>query len=293
MMNKHIQYSEAFKKYFLENGNTPTRQYDILDETFILGRFHRPGDHAETAYINPSLKGYFNWITHVRDGIKATIVKVSRNMVQYKEGLEILDDLVYKFYEEEVNVEEIHSYNSPEYADKCLSYVAKKLIDLGRSKLIGFLPIDKEELEELEIKLEDLEKEKEKIENERKIIEDEINQITGLPRSGTWYCMVSEYFRAEQVDMGIVWEGNSVEERQRKHNSDASCGDYYILDTIWCKDVRKLEDIIKASYPFWRCSNANTRRDKEVWNFKTRDLDIINNIILPHAKLLADKINNS
>ena len=250
------------------------------------------------ATFSLSHSGFYNYHTHRRFGVVPLVVKTGNSIcvrLATKEEL-IISDLADKFYKEESYKYNLEDYQSSIKAkDDCLRYIIYELVKLNKVDLIEILPFGKKILSELEETRTALEDEKTEIENRINQVEEEVSRIerSSGRKDGTWYCMVSEYFGAEQVDMGIVEGDNSVDNRRRKHNSDASCGDYYILDTIWCKDVRKLEDIIKASYPFWRCSNANTGRAKEVWNFETRDLGIINNIILPHARLLANKINNS
>ncbi|MBU8845722.1 MULTISPECIES: GIY-YIG nuclease family protein [Bacillus] len=131
--------SNSMIRLFNENGNIPMNQYEALTATNILGRSARSGDYKYIAFICPGLKGFFNWHSHVRHGIKATVVKAGQAKIVYKEGLEVIDELVLKYYDSEVDVSAIEPPNSAYYAEQCINYVCKALIELQRSDLIKYI----------------------------------------------------------------------------------------------------------------------------------------------------------
>lgn len=134
-----IKLSEEFKNYFIENGQFPAKYYDILSNTNVLGREARTGDYKYVAFISPSLKGFFNWHTHVKFGVKATIVKVGPSTVLYQDNLQRIDELVIEYYDNEVDVSAIDAKNAVYYAEQCINYVKQKLIDEKKSDLLKYI----------------------------------------------------------------------------------------------------------------------------------------------------------
>lgn len=131
--------SNTFTQFFNENNNEPTPYDIVITKTWVLGREGTNRDYPLLASICPTLKGFYNWHTHVRHGIKATIIKEG-GLIRLQDDLNIFDELVLKFYEEEVDVKVIDSSNTTYYAKQCLEFVYQALFESENFHLIKYMP---------------------------------------------------------------------------------------------------------------------------------------------------------
>jgi hypothetical protein len=147
--------SKSLKELFIKNGNEPLHRSEALTRSNALGRRANTRDYMYVAFVCPSLKGFYNWQTHVKHGIKATIVRERAAKVVYKEGLEIFDELVYRYYEDVIDVQGVEPNNADYYAGQCMKFVYLELFRMGKIDLVMYMPVQVKNLEALDEYYED------------------------------------------------------------------------------------------------------------------------------------------
>jgi hypothetical protein len=259
-----IKLAESMIKLFESNGNIPMNQYEALTDTNILGRSAKTGDYKYIAFICPGLKGFFNWHSHVRHRVKATVVKAGQSLILYKEGLEIIDELVMKYYRDEVDVKAIEPTNAVYYAEQCIDYVCKALIELQRSDLIKYIYSSEPVIDETEDDCE------------------ENNQ--------QWIYIFRHPKVRNELKIGMTvrhWQERYAEANTNTYTSR----DLEVVATYSCKDCRSIERLIHSHFEQYRLpAKTGQTKQPEWFEFPEDKVDeVINRIgkFMSSIELLA------